>query len=130
MRSIARHFWLFFREVRFLLRSPFFLMLTIVGNSFIFFCGFVFWALEHDANPKVDRYMDAIWWAFATATTTGYGDITPVTDAGKLLSILLMLAGLALFSMYTALFAETIISSRKITPEDAPADSDREEFFR
>lgn len=59
------------------------------------------------------RYMDALWWSFATATTTGYGDITPVTDAGKILSILLMLAGLGLFSMYTALFAEAILTSRK-----------------
>ncbi len=127
---MARHFWLFFREVRFLLKSPFFVMLTIVGNGFIFLAGLLFWALEHDANPKVDRYMDAIWWGFATATTTGYGDITPVTDAGKILSILLMLAGLALFSMYTALFAETIISSRNQVPEDSPDDVDRDKFFR
>jgi len=57
--------------------------------------------------------MDALWWSFATATTTGYGDITPVTDTGKILSIILMLVGLALFSMYTALFAEAILMSRK-----------------
>lgn len=55
------------------------------------------------------RYLDGLWWAFATATTTGYGDLTPTTDAGKALSIFLMLAGLALFSMYTVLFAEIIL---------------------
>jgi voltage-gated potassium channel len=113
MGSIINHFKIFFAEIKFLVKSPFFIMLTIMGNSLIFFCGLLFWALEHQINPKVERYMDAIWWGFATATTTGYGDIVPVTDAGKVLSIFLMLIGLALFSMYTALFAETIISSKK-----------------
>lgn len=89
-------------------------MLTIIGNSFIFFCGYIFWIIEHGKNPKVERYMDAIWWGFATATTTGYGDITPVTDLGKILSIILMLSGLAIFAMYTALFSETIIQYREI----------------
>jgi voltage-gated potassium channel len=70
---------LFFNELSFLIRSPFFVMLTMLGNSFILFCGYLFWLIEHDVNPKVQRYMDAIWWGFATATTTGYGDVTPVT---------------------------------------------------
>ena len=85
----------------------------MIGNGFILMCSFIFYYIENGTNPKVLRYMDALWWSFATATTTGYGDITPVTDAGKILSIILMLAGLALFSMYTALFAETILTSRK-----------------
>jgi voltage-gated potassium channel len=130
MNHITRHFWLFFKEVRCLIESPFFLMLTIVGNSFIFLCGLLFWFLEHEPNPKVDRYMDAIWWAFATATTTGYGDITPVTDAGKVLSILLMLVGLALFSMYTALFAETIISTRSLSSDVQSGNKDRDQYFK
>jgi voltage-gated potassium channel len=93
-------------------------MLTLLGNSFIFLTGLFFWYLEHEQNPKVERYMDAIWWGFATATTTGYGDITPVTDSGKVLSIMLMLVGLALFSMYTALFAQTIISTKNSESSD------------
>lgn len=58
--------------------------------------------------------MDAIWWSFTTATTTGYGDITPVTDLGKILSILLMITGLLLFAVFTATFAETILASRNL----------------
>jgi len=104
----------FFKEISFLIRSPFFVMLTMLGNSFILLCGYVFWVLEKGVNPKVQRYLDAIWWGFATATTTGYGDITPITDLGKLLSIVLMLSGLAIFAMYTALFAETIIRHREL----------------
>ena len=104
---------IFFNEIRLLVSSPLFIVLTIIGNGLILLCGLLFWFLEHGINPKVERYMDAIWWGFATATTTGYGDIVPLTDSGKVLSILLMLLGLAIFSMYTAMFAEIIISSKK-----------------
>jgi voltage-gated potassium channel len=109
----AEHLHTFFYELKLVIHSPFFILLTILGNGFIGLTSLVFYMLEKGTNPRVERYMDAMWWAFATATTTGYGDITPVTDAGKILSILLMLLGLALFSMYTALFAEIIINFKK-----------------
>jgi voltage-gated potassium channel len=118
MKGMYEHFKLFFKEIFFLIKTPFFIMLTIVGNGFILFSGLIFWGLEHDVNPKVERYIDAIWWSFATATTTGYGDITPVTDAGKILGIFLMLMGLALFAVFTALFAETIISNKELFNRD------------
>jgi voltage-gated potassium channel len=100
-------------EMKQLLRSPFFLLLTVIGNGVIGSAGVLFYYIESPTNPKVTRLIDAIWWAFATATTTGYGDITPATDAGKILGILLMLMGLALFSMFTALVADTILTSSR-----------------
>jgi voltage-gated potassium channel len=90
-------------------RSPAFIVLTFLGNGFISLCGLIFYHIEKGTNPAVGELIDGFWWAFATATTTGYGDITPVTLPGKLLSIFLMLSGLALFAMYTALFAESIL---------------------
>lgn len=99
----------FSRRVLRVVWSRTFITLTVVGNGLIGLSGYAFYLLERGANPRVTRFLDAIWWAFATATTTGYGDITPVTDLGKVLSIFLMLAGLALFSMYTALFAEAVL---------------------
>ncbi|MGE3608638.1 MAG: potassium channel family protein [Bacteriovoracaceae bacterium] len=114
---IVKHVKIFCEEIWYLIKSPFFIILTFFGNSFIGITGLLFYFIEEGRNPRVTRYMDAIWWSFATATTTGYGDITPVTDAGKILSIILMLIGLALFSMYTALFAETILTSKKLFPD-------------
>lgn len=104
----------FFKEIKRAFTSPFFVILTIVGNSLIGVTGLLFFLIEEGKNPRVTRYMDAIWWSFATATTTGYGDITPVTDTGKILSILLMLMGLAIFAMYTAFFAEIMITSKTL----------------
>jgi len=100
-------------EMSALIRSPVFILLTILGNSLIGIFSLLFYFLEYKVNPRILSFMDALWWGFATATTTGYGDITPVTLLGKLLSILLMLTGLALFGMFTALFAETILISTK-----------------
>jgi voltage-gated potassium channel len=109
--------------MKLLILSPFFLLLTVLGNSFIIICGLIFFQLENGFNPAVERYLDAIWWSFTTATTTGYGNITPLTDGGKILSILLMISGLAMFAMFTALFADIILISRnraieKYNPKD------------
>lgn len=112
--NFVEHLIVFFKEAKLLIFSPFFLFLTVIGNGFIVCCSYVFYLLESDINPKVNRFIDAVWWGFTTATTTGYGDITPVTDLGKILSILLMITGLLLFAIFTALFAETILASRNL----------------
>lgn len=107
----------FISEMVKLIRSPVFILLTILGNSLIGLFCVVFYFFESNLNPKIHSFIDALWWGFATATTTGYGDITPVTIQGKILGILLMLTGMALFAMFTALFAETILTSSKLNRE-------------
>lgn len=103
----------FVGEMLILITSPVFILLTIFGNSLIGLFSLLFYWFEAGINPKLHSFIDALWWGFATATTTGYGDITPATFQGKILGICLMLAGLALFGMFTALFAETILTSSK-----------------
>jgi voltage-gated potassium channel len=106
-------FKVFVMEIAQLIKSPVFILLTILGNLLITLFSLIFFWLEYDQNKKLTHFMDALWWGFATATTTGYGDITPVTIMGKILGIILMLTGMALFAMFTALFAETILASTK-----------------
>ncbi len=104
---------LFLSEMFLLVRSPVFLLLTIMGNLLISLFSLIFYLLEKNENPGLHSFLDALWWGFSTATTTGYGDIIPHTHAGKILGILLMLSGTALFAMFTALFAETILTSSR-----------------
>lgn len=104
---------LFVKEMVILIKSPPFLLLTVLGNSLIGLFSLVFYLIESEHNSKLKGFIDALWWGFATATTTGYGDITPVTFSGKILGIFLMLTGTALFAMFTALFAETILTSSR-----------------
>ena len=51
---------------------------------------------------------DGLWWSFVTATTVGYGDISPATPAGRVIAAILMLVGIGLIgsltSSITALF--------------------------
>lgn len=86
-----------------------FLTLSFFGNTVVITFASMLYYLEHDVNPKIASFVDALWWSFATTSTVGYGDVVPVTVAGKLIGICLMLIGVAIFGIYTALFARAII---------------------
>lgn len=103
----------FVHEVTRLVQSLVFILLTVLGNGLIGTASLFFYNIEKGVNPKVTHIVDALWFCFSTATTTGYGDIIPVTHGGKLISIILMLVGTALFALYTGLFADAILSSER-----------------
>lgn len=58
-----------------------------------------------EKGTTVHSFSDAIWWAFVTATTVGYGDISPTTTAGRLIAGVLMIMGIAFVSMLTGTIA-------------------------
>lgn len=97
-----------------LITSQAFFIITFFGNSFILIFSYIFYLLEQEANNKITSYLDAVWWAYSTATTVGYGDIIPVTIIGKILGIILMLSGTGLYATYTALIAQTILADEMI----------------
>ena len=59
-------------------------------------------AVEQGGEGSIDSFGDALWWAITTVTTVGYGDMFPVTPAGRGIAAFLMLTGIALFGMLTA----------------------------
>jgi voltage-gated potassium channel len=92
-----------------LFKSSQFIGLTLMGNSFIFLLSALFYYVEVDENYLVTTWLDSLWFSFATVTTVGYGDIVPVTDAGKVIGMFSMLIGTGLFATYTALFANALL---------------------
>lgn len=60
-----------------------------------------------DAN--ITTFGDAVWWAFVTITTVGYGDFYPVTAGGRLIAVLLMCGGVAVVGVVTATLASWVI---------------------
>lgn len=74
-------------------------VLQSVLNLFVFI--FVFTALVYvmqvRINPGIQTYTDALYFTVATLTTTGFGDITPTGNLGKVLAIIIMVFGVALF---------------------------------
>lgn len=67
--------------------------------------------VERDApGSTIHDLGDAVWWAFTTMTTVGYGDTAPTTSLGRLLAVGLMLSGIALLGVVTANIAAWFIS--------------------
>lgn len=61
---------------------------------------------EHNvAGAKILTASDALWWSFQTITTVGYGDVYPITNAGREVGVLLMIVGVGLFGTFTAWLA-------------------------
>ena len=81
----------------------------------IFTCSLGVYEAEHSApGATITNYGDALWWAFVTITTIGYGDYYPITFEGRAIAVLLMLSGLALVSVITVSFASWFLDRMNI----------------
>lgn len=67
---------------------------------------------EHAKGASIHDYGDGLWWAVVTVTTVGYGDKTPVTGAGKIVAVALMLTGIGLVGVLTATFASFFVQEQ------------------
>ena len=101
-----RHFW---RQLRRALANPGIASLTIVGNIALLTCATAFYFVERDANQHVQSFGDALWWAFATMTTVGYGDVVAHTGWGRVISVVLMMTGGVLFLAFIALLGSAFV---------------------
>jgi len=64
------------------------------------------YALEHDEQPATFGTIPAaLWWAVVTLTTTGYGDVVPITPLGRLVAACVMISGLGVFGLWTGILA-------------------------
>ena len=61
---------------------------------------------------------DAVWWAFVTVTTVGYGDVTPTTVTGRVIGILLMFVGIGFLATLTAAVASRFVRSESDPQRD------------
>jgi len=77
-----------------------FLGYMLFGVTFTF--GSIFYLLEFGINEELGSYLDAIYWALVTISTVGYGDISPVTELGKVVSMFGIIFGIAMISFVTS----------------------------
>jgi voltage-gated potassium channel len=77
----------------------------------IYVCALGVYDAEHKApGANITNFGDAIWWAFVTIGTIGYGDYYPVTFEGRAIAVLLMIAGLAFVSVITVSVATMFLN--------------------
>jgi voltage-gated potassium channel len=70
------------------------LLMTVVAIFFV--AAGLFYEFEHGVNERVNTFGDAFYFTVVTLTTVGFGDITPTTRAGRLVTIAAILAGVIL----------------------------------
>ncbi len=78
-----------------------FLGYLLLGVTFSL--GTVFYILEYGANENIKSYLDAIYWALVTISTVGYGDISPITDTGKIIAMFGIVFGVVMISFVTSI---------------------------
>lgn len=64
-------------------------------------------------NSSFDNIPNSIYWAIVTLTTVGYGDITPLTSAGRFLSAIVMLIGYTIIAVPTGIVSATMAGERR-----------------
>ena len=76
-----------------------FLMVLFLAAVSVYF-------LERDVQPaSFGSVPAALWWAIATLTTVGYGDVVPITPLGRLVAAVVMICGLGVFGLWTGILA-------------------------
>lgn len=87
-------------------------LLLLVSSCLMFY-------IEHDSQPEAFPNMfQSFWWAVATLTTVGYGDVYPITGMGKFMSGIIALLGIGLVALPTGIISAgfiEIMEERNIT---------------
>ena len=83
-------------------------MLVYLAAVGIYYC-------ETDAQPdKFKSVFHSLWWAVATLTTVGYGDIYPITTGGKIFTFLMLLVGLGIVSVPAGIVSSALQAAREM----------------
>jgi voltage-gated potassium channel len=74
--------------------------------TMLVFASFIMYFVEGEANPGMFSSVPAaMWWAAATLSTVGYGDVVPITALGKVVSGFIELLGIGLFALPAGILA-------------------------
>ena len=92
--------------------SAFIMMLLVMLAACL---GYVF---EHEAQPdKFENIPQSIYWAVVTLASVGYGDISPITPMGRIMTIVLALLGIGIFAIPAAILSSGLSDQLRIERE-------------
>jgi voltage-gated potassium channel len=100
------------RNKRFELLTLLFLLMFVMMTA-----GIAIYIFEEHLNPQINSLFDALYWALVTIATVGYGDISPVTHEGRIVSMIIIVTGIAMISFATSVivsaFSEKLIQLKE-----------------
>jgi len=79
---------------------------------------FLVYSQERDTDSGIDSLPDALWWAAATVTTVGYGDLSPKSAMARVAAFVLMVCGVSLFGLITANVSAKFLSNDALLAYD------------
>jgi voltage-gated potassium channel len=82
-----------------------FMTVFIIALLMVIFSAIAILQVETDQNSNIKTAEDAIWWAYVTITTVGYGDKFPVTTEGRIIAAALMTVGVGVFGTFAGFLA-------------------------
>ena len=113
-KSTSTMFMVIRRELPVLAASSFIMMMLV------FITAAMGYLLERGAQPdKFEDIPTAMYWAVVTLASVGYGDITPVTPAGRFLTVTLALLGIGVFAIPAAIMSSAFTDQLRAEREEA-----------
>ncbi len=108
-------------KAKLLLSSVFVILMLMLAASLCMY------SLEHNAQPEAfDNALSGMWWAVASLLTVGYGDIYPITAAGKIFAMAITMLGVGLVAIPTGIisagFVEQYEKMKSMAEEAAESD--------
>jgi voltage-gated potassium channel len=89
-------------------------LFTIMIVILLYLAAVGIYYFENDAQPdKFQSVLHSMWWAVATLTTVGYGDIYPVTAGGRFFTFIVLILGLGVVAVPTGLVASALTDARQ-----------------
>jgi voltage-gated potassium channel len=97
----------------FLIAKEELLLCFFVAMILLYLAAVGIYYFEHEAQPdSFGSIFDSLWWATATLTTVGYGDIYPITVGGRVFTCVVLIVGLGIISVPAGLVAAALIRAR------------------
>ena len=90
-----------------------FTTVSVIAVLMVIFSAIAILQVEDDPNSNIKTAEDAIWWAYVTITTVGYGDKYPVTTEGRIIAAFLMTTGVGLFGTFAGFVASWFVSEKE-----------------
>ncbi|MCB1595402.1 MAG: ion transporter [Xanthomonadales bacterium] len=90
-----------------------FVLFGIVTIMLLYLSAVGIYYFENNAQPEVFKSIfHSLWWAVATLTTVGYGDVYPITIGGKIFTFIILMIGLGIVAVPAGLFASALSKAR------------------